>query len=222
MSSGEIIALVITGVLLLILGILFTSLRIRILYNGEDLLVTWHLWFFRGVLIPEPQPPVSGKRKKKKKRAALSAAIVPDATVPPPKITDDQAVLLLHFLVDLVGGFYEKFRHKVTIKIRVLEMKVGAEDAARCAILYGVISQAFAYVIEFLDGCFRLTGEDQKNIRISPDFTAPTCTFRTDLLLTIPIFRAIPLVARFLMKEISRGAIEINSNNASDNQQNGG
>ena len=222
MPAGAIVAIVIAGILLLILGILFTPLRIRILYDGSELFVTWHLWFLRGVLIPEPQPPVSGKHKKKKKRAALSAAIVPDATTPPPKITDDQAVLLLHFLVDLVSGFYEKFRHKITIKIRTLEMKVGAEDAAHCAILYGVISQAFAYVIEFLDGCFRLTGEDRRNIRIDADFTAPACSFRTDLLLTVPIFRAIPLVVRFLLKELSRGAIEIRPNNANNNQQNGG
>lgn len=222
MSTGGIIALVVFGVLLLILGILFTPLRIRILYERSELTVTWHLWFFRGVLIPEPQPPVSGKHKKKKNRASLSAAIAPDATTPPPKITDDQAVLLLHFLVDLIGGFYEKFRHRITIKIRTLEMRVGAEDAAHCAILYGVISQAFAYVIEFLDGCFRLTGKDRKNIRIEPDFTAPACAFRTDLLLTVPIFRAIPLVLRFLWKELSRGAIELRPNNANNNQQNGG
>ena len=178
MSPGSIIALIAGIVLLLITGILLTPLRIRILYDKAELSVTWHLWFFHGILIPEQQPPITVKRKRKKKKK-LSAAIVPDATVPPPKITDDQAVLALHFLVDLIGGFYEKFRSKVTIKIRTLEMRVGAEDAAACAILYGVISQAFAYVIEFLDGCFRLTGRDRKNIRIDPDFTASSSTLHT-------------------------------------------
>ncbi len=80
-------------------------------------------------------------------------------------------------------------RLRRAFKIKVLEMRatVATGDAARTAILYGIVSQGFSYILAIADNFLR-TGYSEKNIGVIPDYTGEESSFRIRIRLSSNLF----------------------------------
>ena len=123
------------SIILLLVLLLFSSIRLKISYREEKFSVAAAFWFFRFPLYP-PKP-------KKKKTGTVKTQAAGDVSEKKQTQEQKEKKLSLDFILLLVKsawkGLRVLFRHlRVTgLKLHVI---VGNEDAAECALLYGKIS----------------------------------------------------------------------------------
>ena len=96
--------------------------------------------------------------------------------------------LLLHILKHA----YRRILSSVHVHIDRFDISVASDDAAKTAILYGVVSQSAAYILGLLHG-FTKTSVKRGAIRIYPDFTAEESSLALQVRFSAPVFKLIIL-----------------------------
>ena len=88
-------------------------------------------------------------------------------------------------------------RGNLTVRIRRLHVSVGSTDAARTALLYGVILQIGYAFFTWIETSFA-HHRKSKDIEIVPDYLHDSTTLSLDIECTMSLFRFILLVVRML------------------------
>lgn len=124
------------------------------------------------------------KKAKKAKKAAVSAEKKAEKKEKP---TEDEHSLvkdlweMRSLILDTVGFFIHRI-HTTLARIRVT---IGAEDAAKCAILYGAVAQSAAYITEILRTQTILRKKEEVDIRA--DFTSEKTVADVDVRFAVRI-----------------------------------
>ena len=117
------------------------------------------------------------RKKQKKKQAKLEKKALakekkktgekPSASHGKSSLLDN--VNLIKELVSLVCG---RFTKKLRIKLTRINIVIGTDDAAKTAILYGLVSQSVAYTLEILDRVTNLAYTENAEVSVDTDFLA--------------------------------------------------
>ena len=133
------------------------------------------------------------KAERKKARAAKRAAKraekkigIPQKYCPVPNLKEN-----LEMVLALVKKFYHRTRGKIRIRVKKLHIRVGTNDAAQTAILYGVIGQLITYILAFVETYYTEVERRQGDLSITPDYASSECSADIDVVFTAKVWRAI-------------------------------
>ena len=208
-------ALIIVGaVVLLLLIVLFIPVGINVKWDGEVAL-SLVVGFIKVRLMPKKEKPIRLRDFSKKnyekmlqKEAKAKAKAAKKAKAKRKKKTVEEKPQenvggeekkgivgdlwkLRNVIIDIVTAFTHHIR---TDAIKV-DISVGAEDAAKCALLYGGISQGVVYVLEFLDANTKMRGG--KDVDVRADFEAKEIAAEAEFKFTSRVIHAICAAAKF-------------------------
>lgn len=209
--TGLIIAL---AVLLTIVLILLIRVKIVIDFHGDDVNL-----FLKILGIPIRLMPKKERKKKirlsdysyksvqkrKKKEENKKAPKKPKKE--PSKLHEkekgsftDKLSLITEIVKYLLGKFFGYLRIDVT-KIKI---SVGTEDAARTAIMYGIINQAAAILIDILESITNVKRNKKTEISVSADFTSEKIKSDINIAFSLRVWHALSIALGVLFRYIGR------------------
>lgn len=215
--NGWLIALAIVGglILLLILVIFLGSARVRLSVDGS-VTVTVSVLGIRKTLYPRRAEKkrelmdVSGckhpekvlrreekrrrkaaakaeqKRLKREEKRAKKEAERKKGAAPAPNLKEN-----LDMILALIKRAHALTRGKIVIEFRKFHLYVATGDAAGTAILYGVILQTAAYLLQFTEDHFAHVRRRDGDMTVEADYLAPHPSAEVDLRLSVRLFRAV-------------------------------
>lgn len=137
------------------------------------------------------------KRKKAEKKARKKAkkqSKQKTAKAPSPNLRENLAMIRA-----LLKKLYETTHGRVKLRVRSMHIRVGCEDAAATAILYGVILQSASYILSFIEAKFTHVSRKEGAISISPDYISGHTTADIDIAVSIKFRHAIRLGVTMLL-----------------------
>ena len=175
---------IILAVLMLFALILFLPIRIYAFYTGK-INVYLSILGIRFSLYPRKKGYAKKKKGTKRKKGAAPKA-------PAVKEKSEEKGFSRHLkkfrlFLRILKRIEKRLRR--TFKITVLEMRavVATGDAASTAIMYGMVSQGFSYILAIADN-FLKTRYSSKNIDVIPDYTGEKTSFRIRIRLSSSVF----------------------------------
>ncbi len=124
--------------------------------------------------------PKTTQPTESKKKPTLSQRVT--------KLTDT-----LSLFTSLIDALHGKLFRSTHVHIRKLSIRVGTEDAAKTALLYGVICPAARGLLEAINECSNLHLYHPEQMRVLPDFAANTFSAELDISISLRIFHALSL-----------------------------
>lgn len=186
--------------LLLLFFILLLRVRVVFLYR-DAVRVYLSVLFFRFPLYPQkkklhPSDYTYRKHKKRllaqRKKQAKKADI---ATERQKKRQPFRAQFRLY--TGAIHRLYPRFLRHFHIDLARLHIRVGGPDAATTAITTGLVSQAIAFLLEFLSLHTNVSPSRRADVAVTPDFLSEQCTADCKIVFSLRIFRIIGLGIRF-------------------------
>ncbi len=218
--NGWLIALSVLGgiLLLLILLICFGAVSARVTYEGE-LTVRISVFGFSKTVYPrksaeKPLQDVAGANPKKllkaeekrRRRAEKEAArkrkqqakkeqaqAKKTGAEPKPNLKEN-----LDMILAILKRAYSLTKGKVRVEFRKMHLRVATGDAASTAILYGVILQTVAYLLQWTQDHFNEIRRREGDMTVEPDYLSDQPSFELDLRLRIVGFRAVGIALKML------------------------
>lgn len=193
---------IVLPIVLFISLLLFSKVRFSFSYNGAIQLRISYL-FVRIRLYPLNKSKPKAKKKKKASNTAHTDKhpnAAPKKGAPQPKKKSKAPLKLgdIRFLLrlcrEVIAHILDRASKHVRVVVKQLRLSIGgADDAARAAIEYGLVSQSVAYLLEFLRNTGFLKHPKKGVIDVGVDFLEKEndLAIRTDvtcrLLFLIPI-----------------------------------
>jgi len=116
---------------------------------------------------------------KKKKAAAEQKKKEKQKQLPPPEVSDEPGTIRI--LLRIVGDVLDTFFGRLRVKMLRLRITVGASDAAKTAIMYGIVSQGVACLMELVAQKTRYRRVKCAEVEVVPDYLAQKTTADVDL-----------------------------------------
>ena len=187
-------------VALLLLFVLLTPICLTVIYDG-DIAITLSYLFFRKPLYPSEKrlrlsdysPRKLRKRRKKAKKKKLMQR-QKEALKKKGQKKEKQPLLAqlraIRLLLHILKRIYKGVLSSVRVRIKRFYVSVAADDAAKTAILYGIVSQGAAYILELISTVAK-TRVQRDAIRIYPDFTASESTLSLHVRFSMPLYKVL-------------------------------
>lgn len=187
---------IVAGLIIIVAIILSLRVKIYVTANAEEQRVTYKLLFLKGVLLPEDEETKAKKKEKKraKKAKKIEAAEKQGVQNAAREVTKNDIIASLKAIVSLLKTLYNTRDHLKVILHR-LYIKVGAEDAATTAWLYGAICVVNDELVKLLDEFIKYK-QDKDSVDISADFTAEKMDAAISLEIDISVFYFIVYLAK--------------------------
>lgn len=129
------------------------------------------------------------KARKKQEKADKKAA-----GVPAPNVVEN-----LQMILALLKKLYTVTRGRFHLHVKRLHITVGTDDAAKTAMLYGMILQSATCILQWLQTNFIPIHRKDGSMEINPDFITCKTTADVDILCSLKIRHAIGMAIRMLM-----------------------
>ncbi len=134
------------------------------------------------------------KKLQKKKQKALKKlekrkqerALTKQSGQPSPSIRDNLD-MIKHLLIRL----YELTEGKIKIHVRKFLISVGTENAAKTAILYGVILQSSSWILQFIESHFTHIKRERGSMQVKADYLSDKMHAEIDIVCSVRIYRAL-------------------------------
>lgn len=190
-------------ILLLILILLFFRVRFCLSYDGNFSLVLRYS-LLRIPLYPRKAKPRNGTVKKKKTKGNENGhSKKPSEKKPRTALRLGDVRFLLRVLRETIESILERAARHVRIVVRELTLTVGgADDAARAAIEYGVLSQAASYLLAYLDNTGVLSPPKDGAVNVGVNFLGKGHTLRVRTEIACPLLFLLPLLLSSFSKAL--------------------
>lgn len=173
---------------------LLMLIPIKIIFNYSDssgFIINFYIWFYK----------FSKKKKKKNEKTRLGKSKKNKSKKSEKSVTDKN---------NNKGMYKELFEIRSVIISTVSKLKpitdiekvhiyVGADNAALCAINYGVISQGVAYAIEFIDCNTKMKPIKNNAVLIKADFTSHNIKADILVILKLRVYNLIKALFDFIL-----------------------
>lgn len=204
--------IVVGAVLLAFLLLMLLRIKLFITYR-EDVALTAGALGLRIRLFPRPKKvkwrrysPKKAKKlqdkqekkqaakaaKKAKKKAEKKARKEAEKTSPSKKrkktLTDK-----IRFVRALLAAVTRKTHRHLRLQTARLHIRVASDDAAKTAILYGVVCQSVAYLLAALDNVTKLKSTTTQ-VSVEPDFLAEKSSADVRIVLSVRVFGALMIL----------------------------
>ncbi|MBQ8309810.1 MAG: DUF2953 domain-containing protein [Clostridia bacterium] len=134
------------------------------------------------------------KRLKALKKAEKKKALAASGKRATPNLKEN-----LEMILALLKKLYAETRGNIKIRFRRMHIYVGSNDAAKTAILYGVIVQSVSYILNLVEEKFTHVKRRDGDVTVEPDYTSAQCSADIDLICTVKIRRAISMALSMLL-----------------------
>ena len=121
------------------------------------------------------------------------------------------------FYLELIKGFIEKTydsaKRGLTVSVERIRISVATEDPAKTAIAYGIISQACAYLFEFINSLINIKYKRRAEVVITTDFSSTQTTYDVKIALSWRLYRALAIVVSTVLratKALSSNRVHLN------------
>ena len=84
----------------------------------------------------------------------------------------------------ILARLYEKTRGRIRVHVRALHVRVGSDDAAKTAILYGAVLQSASLLLSFIESTFTHVSRTEGSMTVEADFSARRVTAEIDIEVT--------------------------------------
>ncbi|MBO7293023.1 MAG: hypothetical protein J6V07_03715 [Clostridia bacterium] len=193
---------ILLSILLLIILLLLARVRFCFSYDGSFSLTLRHI-LLRIPLYPR-KPRAKKARQKREKPKGSSHSVRPSAKKEKKPLRIGEIKFLLGVVREVAESIFERASRHVRIVIRELKITVGgADDAARAAIEYGLLSQSVSYLLAYLDNTGFLAPPRQGAVDIETDFLARGHSLRVRTEIACPLLFLIPLLLVSLSKALA-------------------
>lgn len=103
----------------------------------------------------------------------------------------------IHYYGALIKRLYPRFLRHFRMDVTRLHIRVGTGDAATTAILTGVVSQAVAFLLEFLSLHTNLHPSHRADVAVAPDFLSERSTVDCKIVFSLRVYAIIGLGIHF-------------------------
>ncbi len=191
------IVLWILGILVLLIAALCLT-RIRFdISAGEELSVKLNIYGIKIPLYPQNKKKVrTGKFKKGYPAPGAKKEAKKADTKPTKKASPEEKIPLtdqITTIVTLIKLLFSRFFKHLRLDVSRIVVSVGAEDAAKCAITYGIVSQAVAYLLEYLDQNLNIHKKRSGEINVYCDFTAESISYDIFLSASLSVWQILDI-----------------------------
>lgn len=171
---------------------------IHIVYEN-GLKIYLKVLFFKFWLFPEGRVKFDPKKYEKLLKGEQSSpqAIMDEIKEESKKNSLIENIKLISNLVSSLLHFCAPY---MRVKLAKLHIRVGSNDAAKTAILYGAVSAAAACLIDNIDEFTRLHRLKRKSVIIEPDFLSDKTEAKINISLSISILGAIATALKMMLK----------------------
>ena len=182
--------------------LLLLLIRVRVIFSyRDDVRVHLAILFLRFPLYPRKKRVKVSKytyRKHRKRLLAQRAKVKKaEASPPPPKRKPPSLRAQIRFYTSLIKRHYAHFLRHFRIDLARLHIRVATGDAATTAILCGVVSQAVAYLLEFLSLHTNLHTKRAADVAVTPDFLAEQSKADCKIVFSLRVYAILSLGIRF-------------------------
>lgn len=159
---------------------------------GDEISVVGRVLFLKKTLYPAPP-----KKKKKKKTAKKEKT--KKAPSKKREMTADEAIGMLRSAAEALGELAGKLRRRMKILLIKLDIKIGTDEAAKTAVIYGAAANACDELLEIMR---RYTKFREKSgaVSVSADFTSEKTDVDVDCELSLTVIGAISVLLPTLNK----------------------
>lgn len=191
-------------ILLFLLLLLLAPIRFSLSYDGRICCAVHYLPFRISIYPRKRRKRKKAKRRRKDKHLLQKKSRKGSAKKEKPPIRISDIRLLLRLFTDVLGDFLSKASRHVRIRVRRLYLSVGgADDAARAAIEYGILTQATSYFFAFLEESGFLRPPKPKDVTLEVNFLESGHTFALHTTVECPLIFLIPLLFRTFCKALT-------------------
>lgn len=124
------------------------------------------------------------KAAKKKERKKAKKAVA--STQPSPNLTEN-----LSMITALIKKLYSISRGKLKVRVRKMHISVATGDAAKTAILYGVVVQSAAYILQILQTQFLDIEREPGDMQICADYLSEKSRANIDIVFRLRLIHAV-------------------------------
>jgi len=146
------------------------------------------------------------EKARKKKSESQAKKIEKGKKLPPAEPKDEPSVISL--IMPVIGGVLDTFAGKLRIKVLHLQITVGGSDAAQIGMMYGIISQGVAYLLELLSHKTKFRRSHKAVVNVVPDFLLSKTKADIRIIFRLRIWdlvtTGIHFLIRFLKEKASR------------------
>lgn len=213
--------IVIGSILLLVFFLLMSSVKVRVISNG-DVILKAGAGPFMFTLIPK-----KNRRRKvkglsqKKYLSLLSKAKAEKDRGEAEKIShkigqQDKDVKgsfthTISFILKVVDRL-DIYTSRLKTYLNKLKVTVGGTDAASTAVAYGLVSQTTAYLVEILECKTNLHKAKKDSVTVNCDFTREGISFVVDITVKLRIFDALRTGVDVVLLKLKHDSEKINNN----------
>lgn len=173
---------IILSVLFVLLFLLFLPIRITLTYNG-DVSARLSVLGIGPSLYPKRKRTASRKKRRGRKPKISKGHKAPQKK----KKTVADHIRTAKFFLTVLGRMQKKLRASFRIRIVRMHASIATGDAASTALLYGVVSQSFAYALS-LAGHFLKTSYRAKDICVFADYLGSDSRFDVKIIMSSNLF----------------------------------
>lgn len=123
------------------------------------------------------------KAKKARKKVVSGSASASDAALNLPEN--------ISCIFAAVRELYYATRGKLRFRVHRFRITVSTDDAAKTALLYGVILQSSVYIFQWIETHFNRLRRDPGDMEILPDYTAGSSSAEVDFSCSLSLIRAL-------------------------------
>ena len=194
-----IVPIVLASILLTVLFVLLTPVRLRVTASNSDISAVFSfLGIFKKRLYPLPSRKKRKKTKKNSKAEPKESESKPDNAKP-------SAIKRLRELRSLLASLLIRMPKTFSLHVRRLRISVASDDPAKTALLYGSVTSALAFVLEWIDRRL-LTVRPIRGgaVSVRADFERESTQFEADLILRTSPLRLLSLGIKVLLPYLFR------------------
>ena len=212
--TGLIIA---TAVLIPIVLILLIRVKIVIDFHGDDVKLLLKILGIPIKLMPRKEKKkkirlsdysyksIQKQKEKEAKKKLKKASEKQKKKSPIPHEKEKGSFTdKISLITELVKYLLGKFLGHLRIDVTEIKISVGSEDAAKTAIMYGVVSQAAAILIDVLEGITNVKRSKRTEISVVADFTSEKIRSDINIAFSLKVWHAFSIALGVLRRYIVR------------------
>ena len=123
---------------------------------------------------------MQAKRRRKKTRQSKGVA---------KKLPAHPLVEMLSDLTGLIKKIYKVARKGLKFHIKKLHIYVATDDAAKTAVIYGVVTQSVSYLMHFIDTHLTNIRRDEGDLKVEADYHSQTPRADIDIVCSVRLYK---------------------------------
>ena len=127
-------------------------------------------------------------KKKKKKQAAQKKG----------NVVKTNLAEKIEMVLELLKEMHAQTNGKLRIRVKALHISVGTDDAAKTAILYGVVLQSVSCLIGWIDTNFNRLRHKDGEMSVTTDYVSGKCHANVHIVCGVPLIRGLKIALHML------------------------